>query len=253
LRVAVSGLAAEERNEVYRVIVSYLVRRAFCGLTAKNYNNVFMQLLKQFAGAGATLQEFQRVLAEFKADASRWPRDEEFRHAWLTVPAHDRLGDVARVRFVLTQLENGLRSPQTEQLFAPTDVGLDVDHILPDKWFAHWPLSGEPVSEEDASVAVHALFASEPQSPRIDAILKRQRLKTTIGNLTLVHYGVNRALQNGPFEKKRDAFFKHSNLHLNRDLMLASIWDEATIEARSKKLFEVARNIWIGPQAEEPK
>ena len=207
-----SGLPAHDSREVYQLIVACLVRRAFCGLTTKNYNNVFTQLLKQFTGTGATLLEFKRVLAEFKADASRCPGDEEFRQAWLTAPAHDRLGDVARVRFVLAELENGLRSPQTEQIFVPGDGNLDVDHILPDKWFAHWPLNGEPISQEDSLAAFHAQFSSEALPPRTAAILRRERLKATLGNLTLVHYGVNRSLQNSSFEKKRDAFFKPSNI-----------------------------------------
>lgn len=48
--------------------------------------------------------------------------------------------------------------------------------------------------------------------------MRRERMKATLGNLTLVHYGVNRALQNGPFEKKRDAFLKHSNLQPRPDV-----------------------------------
>jgi Protein of unknown function (DUF1524) len=53
-----------------------------------------------------------------------------------------------------------------------------------------------------------------------------------LGNLTLVHYGVNRSLQNSAFEAKRKALFEHSNLHLNRQLMQLAGWDEAAIAVR---------------------
>lgn len=77
--------------------------------------------------------------------------------------------------------------------------------------------------------------------------MKRERLKQTFGNLTLVHYGVNRSLQNSAFVAKREKFFAESNLHLNRSLMRAETWDEQSIEVRGRLLFEVARQIWKGP------
>lgn len=66
------------------------------------------------------------------------------------------------------------------------------------------------------------------------------------GNLTLVHYGVNRSLQNHAYVQKRQALFDHSNLQFNRELMQITQWDEA-IAARGEKLFEVARTLWVGP------
>jgi hypothetical protein len=58
---------------------------------------------------------------------------------------------------------------------------------------------------------------------------------------------VNRSLQSGPFPEKRERLFAESNLHLNRGLMRASVWDEAAIETRGRELFEIARQRWPGP------
>jgi hypothetical protein len=90
----------------------------------------------------------------------------------------------------------------------------------------------------------------DKENDRDKAIIRREDLKATIGNLTLVHYGVNRSLQNGPFEKKREAFFAESNLHLNRPLMRLQSWGEPSIEQRGRDLFEVGRKIWGGAEAE---
>jgi len=126
LRVASLGLPATEEKSIYDNIMSYLVRRAICGLTPKNYNNVFLQLLKRFKDGEATAQAFRTSLAALDGAASRWPRDEEFRKAWLTEPVHSRLGDIGRIRTVLAEIENGMRSARTEQTFALTQVECSV-------------------------------------------------------------------------------------------------------------------------------
>lgn len=92
-----------------------------------------------------------------------------------------------------------------------------------------------------------AAIGMEQPEPRVEAINRREKLKATIGNLTLVHYGINRSLQNGPFAEKRETLFAELNLHLNRTLMRAEEWDEAAIEGRGSELFEVARAVWRGP------
>jgi hypothetical protein len=83
--------------------------------------------------------------------------------------------------------------------------------------------------------------------PRQALIARRERLKATMGNLTLAHYGINRSAQNSAFQTKRQLFFAESNLHLNRSLMVAPIWNEDEIEKRGRDLFEIARIIWKGP------
>lgn len=247
LRVASIGLPVETQTQIFDDIVSFIVRRAMCGLTTKNYNNVFLLLLKSLTRETTTAESFYRSLAAQRGDASRWPGDDEFRLAWMRGRAHQRLGDSARVRTVLSELENGLRSARTEAPFAAGEVPLDVDHILPEKWYAHWPLDGTTVTPEEAATAAALSFGLEKPSPGVEAIITREELKATIGNLTLVHYGINRSLQNGAFPSKREAFFAESNLQLNRSLMVADHWDEAMIRERGSSLFEVARLIWRGP------
>ena len=119
---------------------------------------------------------------------------------------------------------------------------------MPDRWYDHWPLQGEAVTpEEDGSAAVATLFG-EGVSPRLAAIAEREKLKATFGNLTLVHYGVNRSLQHAAYPAKRQALLNESNLHLNRDLMQLEHWDEEAITRRGRAMFEVALRVWPGPE-----
>jgi hypothetical protein len=247
LRVALEVHDENEQRGIYRDLISYVVRRAICGLTAKNYNKVFLQLTKRIVGGPLTRDGVASAVATLEGNASRWPEDEEFRHAWLTAPVHARLAEIGRIRAVLVELENGLRSSRSEEPFAVMSDNLDVDHILPNKWYDHWPLNNENITEDEATRGALAIFAEGEPPPRIKSILRREQLKATWGNLTLAHYGVNRSLQNGPFDEKRDALFAVSNLQLNRTLMLASHWNEEEIEKRGQVLFEVARGIWPGP------
>jgi hypothetical protein len=249
VRIASLSLTPTEQTEVYNDIVSYIVRRAICGLTSKSYNNIFLQLLKKYKDEGTSPSAFRTALSSLQGSASRWPKDDEFHRALLTEPMHRNLGEPARVRAVLTEIENGMRSTRSEEPFVPVLGTLDVDHILPDKWYEHWPLLGEAVSSEEASQAFLARLGLDKENPRFEAIERRDRLKATLGNLTLVHYGINRSLQNGPFTQKRERLFAESNLHLNRELMRATSWDEASIETRGTELFEIARRVWPSPKS----
>jgi hypothetical protein len=249
LRVASIGLPAEEQTKIYQDVISYIVRRAVCGLTIKNYNNVFLQLLKQFEGEAASSAAFRTALSALEGSASRWPNDEEFRRSWLTEAAYGRIGEPGRVRALLVELENGLRSTRREEHFIPTVGTIDIDHILPDKWYAYWPLESVRITQEEASRAYLASLSLEEPDTRTAAINRRERLKATMGNLTLIHYGINRSVQNDPFATKRERLFAESNLHLNRALMRAEAWDEKSIEKRGAEMFEIALQIWPGPNA----
>lgn len=247
LRVASVGLRPDEEKKIYDDITSYLVRRAICGLTPKNYNNIFLQLLKRFKGDHATADAFHSALVTFDGTASRWPRDNEFHAAWMNEPVHTRLGDIGRIRTVLAEIENRMRSPRTEEPFTLPQGLLDVDHIMPDRWYEHWPLDGGPVTQEEASAAALSTLFGGSDTPRVEAISRREKLKATFGNLTLVHYGVNRSLQHSAFQSKRSAFFRESNLHLNRELMQLERWDEDAITQRGTAMFEFALRVWPGP------
>ena len=141
-----------------------------------------------------------------------------------------------------------MRTERSEER-VPLDLdALDIDHVMPQAWTAHWRLSdGTSVTAEEAAAAAIKRFAPEGLDARSDAILLRQEAITRLGNLTLVHYGVNRSLQNSAFAAKRKALFDHSNLHLNRQLMQLGTWDEQGIAARGEALADLALKIWPGP------
>lgn len=248
LRVATSSLSADEQHEIYGCIESYLVRRAVCGLSRKNYNKVFAQQLKRLIDGDLTTAAFRTALASLSGEASRWPTDDEFKRQWIEGATYPGRLDAAKLRAIFHRLETAMRSKKTEESVPLNLDSLDIDHIMPTSWYGHWPLAdGTSASAFDAINAQPLRFANADVDPTTQAILDREDAIPRIGNLTLVHLGVNRALQNHGYGEKREALFEHSNLHLNRALMKRESWDEIAISARGKALFEFAVGIWPGP------
>ena len=210
LRIGLSTLSNADKDRMLSDIISYLVRRAVCNLGAKNYNNVFLQILKRMSGGAISPDTLHAALSEMPGRATRWPRDDEFRVAWMTGNVHSRIGDVARIRQIFTVLENGLRSERSEEPFIAKLDTLDIDHVMPDKWYEHWPLNGNVVTANQASEAsLGQQLGVAEEHPLAEAITRREQLKATFGNLTLIHYGINRSLQNGPFLKSASAYSQY--------------------------------------------
>lgn len=248
LRVAASGLSADAQSEIFGYIESYLVRRAICGLSRKNYNKVFAQHLKKLMEANLDPKVFRAALSEPTGEASRWPRDEEFRHHWLESAIYPGRLDAAKLRALFHRLETAMRSEKSEEPVPLTLDTLDIDHMLPQSWYAHWPLAdGTGVSYQEAQAAAPLQFSATPKDDRTTAILARERYVPRIGNLTLAQYGVNRSLQNHGFVAKQRAFFDHSHLQLNRAFTKGTAWNEASIQARGEMLFKFASQIWGSP------
>jgi len=248
LRVAASSLSQGEQEEIFRGIESYLVRRAVCGLSRKNYNKVFAQQLRRLIESDLDASSFRKALTSLTGDASRWPSDEEFRRQWLDGSAYPGRLDPPKLRTIFHRLETEIRTEKTEEPIPLALDSLDIDHILPQSWYTYWPLAdGTKISSDEAFAAMPLRYLTEGVDAKAKAILKREDAVPRIGNLTLVHYGVNRALQNHAFDAKRKALFDHSNLQLNRGLMQRSAWDEEAIADRGQALFQAAVRIWPGP------
>ena len=248
LNVAAVSLSPVDQGSIFDAIESYLVRRAVCGLSRKNYNKVFAQQLKKLIEVGADAKEFRKYLSELSGEASRWPSDDEFRKQWLSGAVFPGRLDAAKLRTMFHRLEAAMRTLKTEERVILSLDDLDIDHILPQSWATHWALDeGQSVTSQDVSDAMMLSYTTTEMNEKNKAIVARQAAIPVFGNLTVIHYGVNRSVQNREFKVKREALFEHSNLQLNRLLTAIDDWDEASIQQRGVALFEHALKIWGGP------
>lgn len=214
---------AEARQAVLRDVESFLVRRIICGLTTKNYNKLFHDLVAYVRSSGESLpQSVQSFLRSKTGESERWPDDTEFGQAWRTNPMYRRLTR-GRLRMVLEALELGVRTKKHEKQAVPKR--LTIEHLLPQAWQAYWPLP----------------------DGKADAKEQREALVHTIGNLTLLTGSLNPDISDSAWIKKRPKIRKYSLLALNHYFDDVLEWDEQTIRDRSDKLFEVAQKLWPRP------
>jgi hypothetical protein len=89
-----------------------------------------------------------------------------------------------------------------------------------------------------------AMYAVLEDESTVGRIVKRNRIKQTLGNLTLVTPSFNSAVSNLPFETKRQEFEDQSILMLTKDFVKKPAWNEDEIASRGKLLFEHAKQIW---------
>jgi hypothetical protein len=224
-------LSESERLEALAAIESFFVRRMLCRMTTKDYNNLFLELLKRLhaAESEAVASSTTQYLAEQTAESRLWPGDDAVLHALLDLPLY-RLLTRARLRMVLEAIEDALRSPKAEETHCPRRT-LTIEHLMPQSWPEHW---APPAGEDE-----------------LQALLERERLLHSLGNLTLVNDRLNPALSNASWATKRETLGQHTTLHLNKRLLAEQQvdWDETTIRDRSRALAELVVKVWPRPSA----
>lgn len=247
LRISTADMPDSEKAAMFNDIVSYIVRRAVCGLTPKNYNNWFTSVLRQWIKGPMTSATLKGLLASSpNSPAARWPDDAEFSHAIQTAPTYYGNLDAGRCRMLLTELEGWLRmAKRTEEPTLPDLLNLDIDHILPRSWYEHWTLQdGSKATFAESQAAEQQELVGGTLSNHYQAIRRRAKAIPTLGNLTLLNLSVNREAQNKNFPTKKRLLIANTVLSLNGDLMAGDSWDEEAIAIRSKRLAEAATQLY---------
>jgi len=233
----------EQRATAARAIDSFLMRRAVCGMTTKDYNRLFVTVLiaaqrSQPAVAG---EEVSRVLSSQTADSRLWPTDAEFMSSLMGSDVYRRLVQ-SRLKALLAGIENHVRTTRTEPAAQLTsrEARLNIEHVMPQKWEVNWPLD-TPADEGTLDKRISAVHQ--------------------LGNLTLTTTNINQEMSNRAWLEKRELLNSHSLLRLTTGSILtapegvtgearsnwASAWNEDRIATRSWWLTCQAVEIWPGP------
>ena len=220
-----ASLPPKERDGIFIDIESFLVRRLICGRPNKNYNRLFLQLLRDFdAKKEPTRAAFHALLAEGIGENLDWPGDDVFRKAWTTIDAYRELKP-ARVEMILRRLDEEMTTTATESI--TINATLTVEHVMPQAWKDHWPL---------------------PSSVDVETALEsREAVLHDFGNLTLLTQPLNSTVSNGPAAQKLPKVALESALRLNGYFQGRTTWTEADINERGEALFDHAKRAWPGP------
>lgn len=229
------GLDDDEWRQIARSLESYLLRRAVCGLTTKNYNRVFLGLTRTLRREGMTSDNLATQLRGQVGDSTEWPSDAAFAEAWRSIHAYQMLNNPKLVhvmkRLSQTYLTNKMEDIQIE---GP----LTVEHILPQHWIDSWPLQ-----DGSRGMTWIELIDADPEDLRAVATSRRKAALQTFGNLTLLTQPLNSSVSNGPWAEKKPQLAL-SLLPINQQLHAVDVWDESAIRQRSDDLLERALSVW---------
>jgi hypothetical protein len=224
------GTDAADLTAASIAIESYLVRRMVCGYQTRGYGALTLRLLKAMREVAADEPAATAIAGELAASvggADSWPDDEEFGRHWRLRNFYNGLRR-ARTLMVLKALEESYQAQfwKGEPILTFDLDRLQIEHIMPQSWQAHWPVV-DGVTPEHRTWALNG-----------------------VGNLTLVSEKLNPLLSNGPWKGeqdacKRDGLRRHSKLEMNRRLLEAhEDWSDDRIAVRADELFDEARAIW---------
>lgn len=235
--IATSDADATEKSQLYTLICSYLVRRALCGLTPKNLNKTFARLTGGLIKDGTSEATLAAWLVGQRGDTVRFPDDREFREAIRSRPVYELIRRKERLADLLWDLECASRTKYSVHTPKPPDMS--VEHVLPQTWTTHWPLSdGRSAPADKRTGADEAMLAG---------IRTRDAALQTLGNLTLITVPGNTTASNKAFHEKK-VWLKESLLALNLAVLERETWDEAAIAQRGSALADLAVEVWPAPR-----
>ncbi|MGH2507715.1 MAG: DUF262 domain-containing protein [Ktedonobacteraceae bacterium] len=222
---------------------SYIFRRAVCDLGSKNYNRFFLSVIAKLSRSQFNRINLRAALKEQAGDSVVWPDNARFKQAWLAKPVYETLKS-GRVQYSLRELERLLHQPRAERVEILS--ALTVEHVLPKDWIEQWPL---PSGARGATWIEQ--FDRLRDIKDVEATDRRDRLKHSFGNLTLLTQPLNSSVSNSAFNIKKPEILKNSALALNRYFQDKLSWDESAIELRGEALFANALERWPYPATSE--
>jgi len=227
----------EEFEMITGVIESYLMRRLLCGMTAKNYNRIFVELIKAVDKTGAvSAQAVRDHLSKASGDSSLFPTDDNVKKVITGERLYGRLSQ-KKVRCVMEALDMHAEHAKSEPQLLPDN--LTIEHVMPQSWQDNWPIPAEVLKDGNGAITeMSTAIAKE----------RRERLINTIGNLTLITSSLNPALSNGAWSEKKPELLAFSRLNLTRYFHseAAQNWTEKEIQLRTQSLCEQLLEIWPG-------
>ena len=236
LVIAASGASDEVKDRLFELVASYVIRRALCYLTPKNYNNVFVEAVAHLNANGVSEASFLSYF-ENKAsnETSRFPTDADLEAAILTRPQYGWIPQ-NRLRLILEELEFAARD--RFNVNGTLQEGLSIEHIMPQNWMAFWPLRSGTLAPADLTTGMDAEIRTE--------IDRRNAVINTLPNLTLLTPPANSQIGNTDFSNKKTRLMD-SLLKTNVAIASEPDWHEDAMRRRAAELTILATRLWPSP------
>ncbi|MDE8650000.1 DUF262 domain-containing protein [Rhodococcus qingshengii] len=212
-------------DKVIGYFESWVIRRQLLRLTTAQLGAVVSDVIHthRTAPPAELGQRVSAHLARLSVASTYWPGDEELRGHLRTEQVYRRF-QRPRLRMYLEAIEDSLRARHGYP--AMPRQNNPIEHVLPQKWQTHWPVSG------------------------LEAEVARSEHVHRLGNLTLLSKSLNSSVSNGPWtgEKgKRSRIVEHDVFLINRSFLDAQSWDENAVDARTESMIGALLITWPVP------
>lgn len=210
----------DEKERMYGILESYIMRRIVVHATTKNYNNLFTSLILN------NVLDADSLLIKLKngTDATNYfPDDAELQHGF----EYSKLVNL-QSKGIIYLIESRIRPAS----IATALLGFNsysLEHLMPKKWRNHWPACA---SEDDAK--------------------KRDSLLLTLGNLAIIPQALNASIRDAAWPVKKSGkgakpglTLCASGLYTLHDALNKDEWNEEEISIRAAWLLEHAKSIWV--------
>jgi uncharacterized protein with ParB-like and HNH nuclease domain/predicted transport protein len=207
-------LSEADMGKALALLESYVFRRSVCGLQSRAYNQLF-PMVAQCISDESPLESLQVALAGGK-ESTRFPSDDEFRQE---LERRD-LYSMRNCHYLLDRMENFDTKESTDT------SGYTIEHVLP--------------QNERLGKAWREMLGDEWKEVQRTWVHR-------LGNLTLTGY--NSTYSDRAFTEKKTikGGFEQSAVRLNQFVRKQTHWTAKEIEARGRKLSQLALKIWPEP------
>lgn len=209
-----------ERNKMYGMLESYIMRRMVVHASTKNYNNLFTSLILNNVCDFETLK---MRLSKGKDATTYMPSDDELLNGFRK----SKLVNL-QTKGILYFIESGIRSTRSSTVILGFN-NYSLEHLMPKKWRNNW-----------------APCATEELERNRDSKL------LTLGNLAIITQSLNASIRDSDWATKkagrsdRNPGLKDcaSGLLTLQGALQKNEWNEFEIDARAEWLYQQAKTLW---------
>jgi len=211
----------EEKNEIFRYLEAYLMRRIICRETTKNYNQLFRSLINNEINSFEKLKEIIEMKGE---KINKMPSDSTVEDGFNNSKLANKYA-----KGVLYLIERTTRNDlNATELKYFNEYSLE--HVMPKKWRNNWNVQN---------------LTMEQAEQRDDLIL-------TLGNLTLITKQLNSSIRDSDWSTKKNGNGRNLGLieyaqgiEIFSQYLQKDSWDENSIKERAAQLYKSAiEKVW---------
>ena len=211
----------QELKRCFKILESYIALRQICKFTTKNYNNLFIQIIRSLdkikIQKNIESYDLLDILKSFKDFGNRLPTTIEVQEAFQSSVLSNKQAGAILYIIALKDIDSEYSDTKTL-----SSKSFSVEHMMPKKWEENW---------SDESLDELSRF-------------KRKQKILTMGNLTLITKNLNSKLRNQSWESKKQTLSEFSSLKMTTSFLNHENWNEESITERGELLCRKALEIW---------